>query len=61
MWVWFLAGVLCFFSINSYADNTTSSTQLSEVDVIWIFQPGRIGDLPVESNVTVPIRFRLEQ
>ncbi len=34
MWVWFLTGFLCFFSINSYADNTTSSTQLSEVDVI---------------------------
>ena len=27
----------------------------------WKFQPGRIGDLPVESNVTVPFRFRLEQ
>jgi len=33
MWVWFLVSFLCFFSINSYADNT-SSTQLSEVDVI---------------------------
>jgi len=27
----------------------------------WKFQPGRIGDLPVESAVTVPIRFRLEK
>ena len=27
----------------------------------WKFQPGRIGDLPVESEVTVPVRFRLEQ
>ena len=26
----------------------------------WKFQPGRIGDLPVESSVTVPIKFRLE-
>ena len=35
MWVWFLVGLLCFFSIKSYADNTTaSSTQLNEVDVI---------------------------
>ena len=34
MWVWFLVGFLCFFSISSYADNTTTSTQLSEVDVI---------------------------
>jgi outer membrane receptor protein involved in Fe transport len=34
MWVWFLAGVLCFFSINSYADGSTPTTQLSEVDVI---------------------------
>lgn len=37
MWVWFLVGLLGFFSINTYADNTTSSTtstQLSEVDVI---------------------------
>ena len=35
MWVLFLFGFLSFFSINSYADNTTtSSTQLSEVDVI---------------------------
>jgi outer membrane receptor for ferrienterochelin and colicin len=33
MWVWFLAGFLCWFSINSNADNT-SSTQLNEVDVI---------------------------
>ena len=41
MWVWFLAGVLCFFSINSYADNTsTPSTQLSEVDVIGQIRPG---------------------
>ena len=34
MWVWFLAGFLCFFSINSYARHITPSTQLSEVDVI---------------------------
>ena len=27
----------------------------------WKFQPGRIGDFPVESEVTVPVRFRLEQ
>ena len=27
----------------------------------WKFQPGRIGDFPVESQVTVPVRFRLEQ
>ncbi len=27
----------------------------------WKFQPGRIGDLPVESKVTVPVRFRLEE
>jgi len=27
----------------------------------WKFQPGRMGDLPVESTVTVPIKFRLEQ
>jgi outer membrane receptor protein involved in Fe transport len=33
MWVWFLAGFLCIFSINGYADNTPS-TQLNEVDVI---------------------------
>lgn len=26
----------------------------------WKFQPGRVGDLPVESNVTVPIRFQLQ-
>ena len=26
----------------------------------WKFQPGRVGDIPVESAVTVPIRFRLE-
>ncbi len=26
----------------------------------WKFQPGRMGDIPVESAVTVPIRFRLE-
>jgi len=31
---WFLVLFLCFFSINSYADNATSSTSLSEVDVI---------------------------
>ena len=34
MWVWFLVSFLCFFSISSYADNSTPSTQLSEVDVI---------------------------
>ncbi len=27
----------------------------------WKFQPGRIGNIPVESSVTVPIRFRLEK
>ena len=27
----------------------------------WRFQPGRIGDLPIESKVIVPIRFRLEE
>ncbi len=27
----------------------------------WKFQPGRMGDIPVESTVTVPIRFRLEK
>ncbi len=27
----------------------------------WKFQPGRMGDIPVESAVTVPIRFRLEK
>jgi periplasmic protein TonB len=27
----------------------------------WKFQPGRVGDIPVESSVTVPIRFRLEK
>jgi len=26
----------------------------------WKFQPGRIGDLPVESKVTVPVRFKLQ-
>ena len=26
----------------------------------WKFQPGRIGDLSVESNVTVPVRFKLQ-
>jgi len=38
MGVWFMVGFLFFFSINSYADNSTtsstSSTQLNEVDVI---------------------------
>jgi outer membrane receptor protein involved in Fe transport len=34
MRVWFLAGALCFFSINSYADGSTPTTQLNEVDVI---------------------------
>src|ERR1035438_8487007 len=34
MLVWILVGFLSIFSINSYADVTTSSTQLSEVDVI---------------------------
>jgi len=33
MWLWFLTGFLCFFSMSSYADNTLS-TQLNEVDVI---------------------------
>jgi len=27
----------------------------------WKFLPGRIGDLPVESKVTIPIRFRLRE
>lgn len=27
----------------------------------WKFQPGRIGDLPVQSNVTIPIRFYLHE
>jgi len=27
----------------------------------WKFQPGKIGDLPVESTVKVPVRFHLEQ
>jgi TonB family protein len=27
----------------------------------WRFQAGRIGDLAVESKVTVPVRFRLEE
>jgi protein TonB len=27
----------------------------------WRFQPERIGDIPIESKVTVPIRFRLEE
>ncbi len=27
----------------------------------WKFQPGSIGNIPVESVVTVPIRFRLEK
>jgi protein TonB len=27
----------------------------------WKFQPGRLGDIPVESRVTVPIRFQLEK
>ena len=27
----------------------------------WKFQPGSIGNIPVESMVTVPIRFRLEK
>jgi protein TonB len=26
----------------------------------WKFQPGRMGDIPVESTAIVPIRFRLE-
>ena len=26
----------------------------------WKFQPGRIGNLPVESKVTVPVRFKLQ-
>jgi outer membrane cobalamin receptor len=33
MWVWFLTGFLCLFTINSHADSTPS-TQLNEVDVI---------------------------
>lgn len=27
----------------------------------WRFQPERIGNIPVESRVTIPIRFRLEE
>ena len=27
----------------------------------WRFQPERIGDIPIESKVTIPIRFRLEE
>lgn len=27
----------------------------------WRFQPERIGDIPFESKVTIPIRFRLEE
>ena len=27
----------------------------------WRFQPERIGNLPFESKVTIPIRFRLEE
>ena len=27
----------------------------------WRFQPERIGNLPIESKVTIPIRFRLEE
>jgi len=27
----------------------------------WKFQPGRVGNVPIESEVTVPVRFRLEQ
>lgn len=27
----------------------------------WRFQPGSIGSVPIESTVTVPIRFRLEK
>lgn len=27
----------------------------------WKFQPERIGDRPIESKVTIPIRFRLEE
>jgi len=26
----------------------------------WRFQPGRAGDIPVETRVTIPVRFRLE-
>lgn len=28
---------------------------------LWKFQPGRIGSVPVESKVTVPVRFSLEK
>jgi len=27
----------------------------------WKFQPGSIGNIPIESTVTVPIRFRIEK
>jgi protein TonB len=27
----------------------------------WRFEPERIGDIPIESRVTIPIRFRLEE
>ncbi len=45
MWVWFLAGFLCFFSINSYADNTPS-TQLNEVEVIGKLDQARNSIVP---------------
>ncbi|MBE7446342.1 MAG: energy transducer TonB [Planctomycetia bacterium] len=27
----------------------------------WRFQPERIGNIPTESRVTIPVRFRLEE
>ncbi len=27
----------------------------------WRFQPERIGDIPIESKVTIPVKFRLEE
>jgi len=46
LWLWFLAGALCFFSMSSYADNLTSTTSLNEVDVI--------GQLDQERNSIQP-------
>ncbi len=45
MWIWFLAGFLCLFSINGHADNT-SSTQLNEVDVIGKLDQARNSIVP---------------
>lgn len=45
MWKWFLAGFLCFFSINSQADSM-SSTQLNEVEVIGKLDKARNSIVP---------------